>query len=171
MDGRKNNRGSDRRQRYTNELKAKVLDEWFEEKAQNPNISQDAFASLYGITQPDLNRWLSNKDNIYQEGAKETTRRLMSTGGKNISKAKIKFPEMEAELHLQFKKRRSEGRRCSARWFKKTAKKIQKEKDSDSTFIVSHGWFYLFLKRWKLTPRKKSNTKQGSVLDRIPSQV
>ena len=79
MDGRKNNRGSDRRQRYTNELKAKVLDEWFEEKAQNPNISQDAFASLYGITQPDLNRWLSNKDNIYQEGAKETTRRLMST--------------------------------------------------------------------------------------------
>jgi len=79
VDGRKNNRGSDRRQRYTNELKAKVLDEWFEEKAQNPNISQDAFASLYGITQPDLNRWLSNKDNIYQEGAKETTRRLMST--------------------------------------------------------------------------------------------
>ena len=79
MDGRKNNRGSDRRQRYTNELKAKVLDECFEEKAQNPNISQDAFASLYRITQPDLNRWLSNKDNIYQEGAKETSRRLMST--------------------------------------------------------------------------------------------
>ena len=75
---------------------------------------------------------------------------------------------MEAELHLQFKKHRSEGRHCSARCFKKTAKKNQKEKDSDSTFIVSHRWFYLFLKRWKLTPRKKSNTKQGSVLDRIP---
>ena len=75
VDGRKNNRGSDRRQRYTNELKAKVLDEWF----QNPDISQDTFASLYRITQPNLNRWLSNKDNIYQEGAKETTRRLMST--------------------------------------------------------------------------------------------
>ena len=32
VDGRKNNRGSDHRKRYTNEYKAKVLDEWFNER-------------------------------------------------------------------------------------------------------------------------------------------
>ena len=168
VDGRKNNRGSDHRKRYTNEYKAKVLDEWFNEKSANPNLSQDAFAALYGITQGDLNRWISNKDKIFQEGAVEATRRLMSSGGKNISKARIKFPEMEAELHLKFKTRRGEGRRCSASWIKKTAKKIQKEKDPDSDFTASRGWFYLFLKRFNLTSRKRSNSKQGSVFDRIP---
>ena len=79
-------------------------------------------------------------------------------------KAKIKFPGMESELHLKFKERRSHGRRSSAAWIKMKAKQILKEKEPDSEFTASHGWFAGFLKRFHLCPRKKSNSKQKSVL-------
>ena len=48
------------------------------------------------------------------------------------------------------------------------AKQIVKEKEPDSEFTASHGWFAGFLKRFSLCPRKKSNSKQESVLERIP---
>ena len=41
VDGRKNNRGMDGRRSYSNEFKAKVLDEYFGENACNPSIKQE----------------------------------------------------------------------------------------------------------------------------------
>ena len=168
VDGRKNNRGMDGRRSYSNEFKAKVLDEYFDKKACNPSIKQETFASLKGISQGDLSKWLKKSDTIFKAAADATTRRLYRTSGKNISVAKIKFPQMEAELHIEFKERRSHGRRCSANWFKTKAKQIVKDLYENATFTASHGWFSCFLKRFNLCPRKRSNTKQGSVWDRLP---
>ena len=150
VDGRKNNRGMDGRRSYSNEFKAKVLDEYFDEKACNPSIKQETFASLKGISQGDLSKWLKKSDTIFKAAADATTRRLYRTSGKNISVAKIKFPQMEAELHIEFKERRSHGRRCSANWFKTKAKHIVKDLYENTTFTASHGWFSCFLKRFNL---------------------
>ena len=85
-----------------------------------------------------------------------------------MSVAKVKFPDMESELLLKFKERRSHSRRCSANWIKTKAKQILEEKHSEDVFSTSHGWFCRFLKRFNLCPRKRSNTKQASVWGRIP---
>ena len=95
-------------------------------------------------------------------------KRLFRTGGSKMSVAKVKFPDMESELLLKFKERRSHSRRCSANWIKTKAKQILEEKHSEDVFSTSHGWFCRFLKRFNLCPRKRSNTKQASVWGRIP---
>ena len=76
MDGIKNNRGMDGRRSYSNEFKAKVLDEYFDEKACNPSIKQETFASLKGISQGDLSKWLKKSDTIFKAADDATTRRL-----------------------------------------------------------------------------------------------
>ena len=85
-----------------------------------------------------------------------------------MSVVKVKFPDIESELLLKFKERRSHSRRCSANWIKTKAKQILEEKHSEDVFSTSHGWFCRFLKRFNLCPRKRSNTKQASVWGRIP---
>ena len=77
-----------------------------------------------------------------------------------MSVVKVKFPDIESELLLKFKERRSHSRRCSANWIKTKAKQILEEKHSEDVFSASHGWFCRFLKRFNLCPRKRSNTKQ-----------
>ena len=126
------------------------------------------FAALYDITQGDLSKWLKNS-----EAAADSVKRGFferSTGGSKMSVAKVKFPDMESELLLKFKERRSHSRRCSANWIKTKAKQILEEKHSEDVFSTSraHGWFCRFLKRFYLCPRKRSNTKQASVWGRIP---
>lgn len=45
-----------------NEFKARVLDEYFEAKAETPSLKQEAFAALYDITQGDLSKWPKNSE-------------------------------------------------------------------------------------------------------------
>ena len=149
---------------YANEFK-ESLDEYFEAKAETPSLKREACAALYDITQGDLSKWLKNS-----EAAADSVKRGFferSTGGSKMSVAKVKFPDMESELLLKFKERRSHSRRCSANWIKTKAKQILEEKHSEDVFSTSHGWFCRFLKRFNLCPRKRSNTKQASVWGRI----
>ena len=65
------------------------------------------------------------------------------------------------------KEQRKQGRRVSARWFKKTAKKIAREQNIEG-FQASKGWFFLFLGRYNLVLRKKTNSKKCSVEQKKP---
>ena len=150
VDGRKFNKGKEKRMSYANEFKARVLDEYFEAKAETPSLKQEAFAALYDITQGDLSKWLKNSENIYKAAADSVKRRLFRTGGSKMSVAKAKFADMKSELLLKFKERRSHSRRCSANWIKTKAKQILEEKHSEDVFSTSHGWFCRFLKRFNL---------------------
>ena len=47
---------------YANEFKARVLDEYFEAKAETPSLKREACAALYDITQGDLSKWLKNSE-------------------------------------------------------------------------------------------------------------
>ena len=116
VDGRKNNKGAKKRKPYLLDFKEKVIDEYFEQKAANPVIKQEVFADLYSISQGRLSEWIRDADIIFQVAADATKRRLFRTGGSNIARVKVKFPDMVEELMLQFKEARSHGRRCSANW-------------------------------------------------------
>ena len=109
VDDRKNNKGANKRKPYSLEFTAKVIDEYIEQKAANPAIQQEVFADLYSISQSRLSEWIRDADIIFQTAADATKRRLFRTRGSNIAKAKVNFPDMEAELMLKFKKRRSHG--------------------------------------------------------------
>ena len=108
-----------------------------------------------------MSEWIRDADIIFQTAADVNKRRLFRTGGSNIAEAKVKFPDKEAELLLKFKKRCSHEGRCSANWIKFKARVILKEQQAESIFIASHEWLACFLKRFKLAPRKTSNSKQG----------
>ena len=83
------------------------------------------------------------------------------------SKLKNVAPDVEAQLIAKFKEQRKEGRRVSARWFKKKATQIAKELQKED-FKASKGWFYMFLKRNNLSLRKKTNSKKASVVEKRP---
>ena len=61
---------------YANEFKARVLDEYFEAKAEKPSLKREACAALYDITQGDLSKWLKNSESIYKAAADSVKRRL-----------------------------------------------------------------------------------------------
>ena len=125
QDGREKNRGSDRRQPHSIEFKAKVLENYLSEKEANPSIKQ-AFAAFWGISQGMLSVWLSQRNAIFGHAADSMKRKLCRSDSENVSAAKVKFAEMEKELFIRFKERRNQVRRASARWIKKTARKLLK---------------------------------------------
>ena len=45
---------------YANEFKERVLDEYFEAKAETPSLKRETCAALYDITQGDLSKWPKN---------------------------------------------------------------------------------------------------------------
>ena len=50
-----------------------------------------------------MSEWIRDSDIIFQAAADATKRRLFRTGGSNIARVKVKFPDMEAEFMLKFK--------------------------------------------------------------------
>ena len=135
-------------------FKANAIDEYLERKDIDPDYSQDAFALAKGVSQGQISKWLNKRNKIFQQAADSKKSHLFKSRPSGP-----KFPEIEAGLLDEFKKQRKEGRRVSARWFKKKAKKIAAEKRVEN-FKISKGWFYLFLHRQRLSLRKQTNSKK-----------
>ena len=154
QDGRKFNKGSVDRKPYSAVFKANAIEQYLEMKEADPNYSQDAFALAKGISQGQISKWLKTKDKIFKQAADSTKNHLFKSRPSTPT-----FQKIEAGLLDEFKKQRNEGRRVSARWFKKTAKKIAAEK-TVGNFKISKGWFYLFLRRHKCRSENKVMPKR-----------
>ena len=162
VDGRKFNRGEDHRVPINYLLKAKILDEYIEKKETNPTYGQDAHADRWKISQGQFSLWLKNRDRIFKSAADSKKKGLFK-----CRPSVAKYLTIEQALVQKFKDQRKEGRRVSARWFKKTARKIATEQNVEG-FTGSKGWFCLFLRRYNLVLRKKTNSKRASVEEKRP---
>jgi hypothetical protein len=71
VDGRTNNKGESVRRSYSSLLKAKLCEQFEEEKLWNPALIQEDFAFKQKINQSTLSAWLANKEKIFQQAADE----------------------------------------------------------------------------------------------------
>ena len=134
---------------------------YLERLESNPTLSQDDFCVQYGsgFAQSTFCKWVLDKEKIFELAAKEKTANLFRTP---TDTPVIKHEEMEKQLLEQFQERRKFGRRVTAQWLKLKAKTIAKELKPESTFKASNGWFYLFIKRNRLSLKSKTNSKKFS---------
>lgn len=125
-------------------------------------ISQNQAASVLEICAKQLREWKNSEEDILEsvKGSRQITR----TG-------QAKWPEMEVQLHLEFKEARKLGRSINRKWFGRVGRRIFAElypdqigfdecRDSHVVFdcTFSDGWFSSFKKRWSISWRCKTNT-------------
>lgn len=161
-DGRKGNKGSEKRNRYSIIQKAFYIEEYQFEKELDPTLSQDAFALIRPFSQGTFSEWYSSKDTIIEQAAQKTKKKLFKVRPVGA----LKFPAMDEKLYEEYKKRRAEGRRCSANWFRFKAKMLVKSLYPGASFSASNGWFMKFLRRHNLVLRKRTNKKRRSAKER-----
>lgn len=68
----------------------------------------------------------------------------------------------------RFKERRKHGRKVTERWLVVSARQLAKKLYPKAEFHASHGWRVRFANRAGIAPRRKTNTKQHSVFERLP---
>ena len=71
------------------------------------------------------------------------------------------YPEMEKQLHYEFKELRSKGVKVKEWWFRSRCKEIMKEKYPDADFKMSDHWFVRFKARFDLSLRRPTNVAQS----------
>ena len=112
---------SETRQRFTILKKAQVIEEFLHEKELDTSPLQERFCVTQPFEQSCLLRWVADKDQIFKRAADAQKKKLFRGGP--VKDNVGKFPLMESSLFALFKERRSQGRRCSPNWVKKTATK------------------------------------------------
>ena len=71
------------------------------------------------------------------------------------------YPEMEKQLHYEFKELRSKGVKVKEWWFRSRCKEIMKEKYPDADFKMSDHWFVRFKARFDISLRRPTNVAQS----------
>ena len=132
------------RQRFTILNKAQVIEEFLHEKELDTSPLQERFCVTQPFEQSCLLRWVADKEQIFKRAADAQKKKLFRGGP--VKDDVGKFPLMESSLFALFKERRSQGRRCSPNWVKKTATKEMQLHYPDlvSHFIGLKGWFVHF---------------------------
>ena len=81
-----------------------------------------------------------------------------------------RFPEEEQELYLAFLEQRKKSRKVSGWWLSKKMKALvrrsQPQLAEEHKFAAN--WLYRFVRRFDITWRRTTKTKQKVVADRLP---
>jgi DNA-binding transcriptional regulator YiaG len=97
-DGRKKNKGQEKRSSYTSLFKASTIELFEDQRLANPKLTQDEFAISQKISQSTLSQWMKEKETHFKRAADSQTRKLLK-----VRKTNVKHPEMEEELIRRFK--------------------------------------------------------------------
>ena len=73
---------------------------------------------------------------------------------------------MEEQLHKEFRELRRRGLKVKRWWFQARAKQILEERNPQSSFKFSNGWFSRFKKRYRISLRRPTNTAQKPPSDK-----
>ena len=153
------------RKRYDNHFKMRIVD-----KFAKTNKSVEKFSEKYGISPSMIYDWKSKAE-------------VISTStpyGEKIDMIhKSYYSNIEDDLYGAILDERSEGRAVNYMWIQDKAHEINNGKDesekvTDAKFVKS--WVNKFLKRFDLTVRKKSSSRNpsipyGSVIEAFQNEI
>lgn len=176
VDGRKKNKGQNKRKNYPYIFKADVLCAYERALELHDPSPEQTVADASGVHQSLVSKWKDQQvpsisavsllivaqEFIFNNAASEIWNNLRP------SNSKPKFPLMEKELLKRFTERRKKGRKVSAMWLVVNAKEIMAEHYPAEQFVASRNWRGRFAFRNGISRRKKTNAKDESLEERLP---
>ncbi|CAM9910425.1 unnamed protein product [Pylaiella littoralis] len=171
----KKTRGAEHRRQYDVREKVSVVEQLreLESRAQEVRAHFIAtplqyLADITGISAPNISKWQRDEAKYVAAAADSVKKKLFDT----TSRPKRWFPEAEKALYKMYRERRKKKVRVSTRWLTVTFKKLLAEKYPDDprakTFRASHRFAQKWAKRHSLSMRRKSNSKNKSLEERLP---
>jgi hypothetical protein len=164
------NKGKLYRHRYSFGQKTEVL-QILERFMKDPSVrdKQEAAAKECGVSQSQIRKWKKDEKSILQSATDATRKRLRCKY--NANSKSLLWPIAELQLMREFATRRRRGRRVSRLWLILRMRALVKQHYPDNTkkFTGSNGWLQRLSKRNRITPRKRSNKKCGTLEKRPPA--
>eukprot|EP00903_Cladosiphon_okamuranus_P018578 g17101.t1 len=172
---RKHTRGAETRRSYSTREKASIVEELreLEGRKQEVRAHFNMTPLIYlehksGISRSNISKWQQEEDTIVADAADKVKGALM----RKTSRPQRWFPEAEKEMYKMYTARRKKKVRVSTRWLTVTFKKLLAEKYPGDTRAKSFRASYRFAQKWakrhNLSKRRKSNSKNKSVEERLP---
>lgn len=170
IDGRKKNRGADKRQKRTYGFKKRVIleKEMLIKLSSCHSVddnSSQIVAMTFNLQCNQVDKWYRDRDSIRQKAA----------GHLNDHKAmcrekKGKFPDCERELFKAFTAARQVGKQIGPFYLRTQMLRIVRKMQPPGwrLFTAKQGWLFRFTKRWKISLRRKTNVQKKPVADRLP---
>ena len=120
-----------------------------------------------GTAESNISKWAKDEDNIVEVAANKITGGLMKR-----NRSKPWFPRAESELHKLFRAKRKRGLKVSTLWLCVTMSGLVKQLYPDDpragTFTPSWRFMGKWAKKWSVATRRRSNSKNQSIEERLP---
>ena len=120
-----------------------------------------------GTAESNISKWAKDEDNIVEVAANKITGGLMKR-----NRSKPWFPRAESELYKLFRAKRKRGLKVSTLWLCVTMSGLVKQLYPDDpragTFTPSWRFMGKWAKKWSVATRRRSNSKNQSIEERLP---
>ena len=166
--------GAKQRRVYTNRERAAAIEKLRRFQKQ-PRAIFEAYrmtplqyaSKTVGTAESNISKWAKDEDNIVEVAANKITGGLMKR-----NRSKPWFPRAESELHKLFRAKRKRGLKVSTLWLCLTMSGLVKQLYPDDpragTFTPSWRFMGKWAKKWSVATRRRSNSKNQSIEERLP---
>ena len=166
--------GAKQRRVYTNRERAAAIEKLRRFQKQ-PRAIFEAYrmtplryaSKTVGTAESNISKWAKHEDNIVEVAANKITGGLMKR-----NRSKPWFPRAESELHKLFRAKRKRGLKVSTFWLCVTMSGLVKQLYPDDpragTFTPSWRFMGKWAKKWSVATRRRSNSKNQSIEERLP---
>eukprot|EP00854_Cymbomonas_tetramitiformis_P014391 gene14391-17019_t len=155
----KQTRGAPSRASYTCARKLRIIAKYKELKETGFKFPAAAVAGIYNVDVSLVSKWVREEDYL---AARSKSSRREST-------QTCRYPKLERALFLEFQKARKRGLRIGRKWLACKARALGMKLLPNRYFRASDGWLHNFLRRQKLSYRKKTNKKSRNTEERLPA--
>ena len=166
--------GAEQRRVYTNRERAAAVEKLRRFQKQ-PRAIFEAYrmtplqyaSKTVGTAESNISKWAKDEDKIVEKAANKITGNLMKN-----NRSKAWFPRAEQELHKLFRAKRKRGLKVSTLWLCVTmsglTKQLYPEDPRAETFTPSWRFMGKWAKKWRVATRRRSNSKNQSIEERLP---
>ena len=142
-----------RRKSYSREDELGVLQYWH---SHDKNVC--GTSRHLSILRKTVQRWIKDEEKIKE--SKKGARRVKF-------KRRANYPDVEDQLHEEYRKLRSQGLKVKGWWFKERGKHIFKELHPQEIFHFSNSWSTSFKKRYRISYQRATNVCQHPPSDKV----
>ena len=145
-----NRRGQNRRNKYTAQFKATVIEKMM------PGVLQEHLVEEFNVSQSNISKWLKNKDKIFKETA--------DSNRKTLTKMRVgtKYVRLYSELLTEVRKARSRGYLVNFNWIWTKARKIYRKQEDNPDANVRKHVVTTFLRRYNIRMRARQRNRKYS---------